>query len=150
MEKTTIAKRLGAEKGISVREVERRLDANLFLDEIPRCEPGGPHHLYLYQRMFTHTEAAREKEYDHGIYWGHWQPLPERDVQAEVPTMELLTHGTTWEEILGLYHQVYQLKRNPREVPWSQDMTEEICLEILEMLKEHLWHSWDPALPEEE
>ena len=57
MENTAAAKKLGAEKNISVREVERRLDANLFLDEIPRWEPGGSYHPFLFQRMFTHTEA---------------------------------------------------------------------------------------------
>ena len=60
--KTAAAKRLGAEKNILVREVERRLDANLLLDEICRWEPSRPHCPYLYQRMFAHVEAARQKE----------------------------------------------------------------------------------------
>ena len=78
--KTATAKKLGAERGISVRDMERRLDANLFLDEIPRWEPSGPHHLYLYQRMFAHAEAISQKEYDQGVHWGCQQPSPERDV----------------------------------------------------------------------
>ena len=76
--------------------------------------------------------------------------MSERDIQVEVPAIELLTHKTIWEEIMGIYHQVYQLKRNPREVPCSQDMEEETHIEILEMLKEHLWHRWGPTQPEEE
>ena len=147
---TAAAKRLGAEEGILVREAERRLDANLFLDEIPRWEPSGPHHPYLYQRMFTHVEPAGWKEYNCWVHWGHQQPSPERDVQVEVPTMELITHKTTQEEIMGLYHQVYQLKRNPREVSYSQDTTEEIHIGIMETLKECLWHRQSPALLEEE
>ena len=88
--------------------------------------------------MFAHAEAARQKEYDHRICWGCQQPLLERDLQVELSTMELITQETTQEEIMALYHQVYQLKRNPREVPCSEDTKEEICLEILETLKEHL------------
>ena len=64
--------------------------------------------------------------------------------------MELITCKTTQEEIMGLYHQVYQLKRNPRALPCSEGTAEEICIEILEMLKEHLRHRWGPAQPEEE
>ena len=48
------------------------------------------------------------------------------------------------------YHQVYQLKRNPGEVPCSHDTAQEIHIEILEMLKEHLQHRWGPTLLEEE
>ena len=67
MGKTAAAKKLGAEKGISVQEVERRLDAKLFLDEIPKWEPGRPHCPSLYQRMFAHAEAIGLKEYHHRI-----------------------------------------------------------------------------------
>ena len=63
-EKTAAAKRLGAEKNISVREMERRLDAKLFLDEICKWEPSGCHCPLLFQRMFTHAEASGQKEYD--------------------------------------------------------------------------------------
>ena len=86
--------------------------------------------------------GCRQKEYDHRICWGYWQPSPERDLWEEIPAIELLTHETTQEEIMGIYHQVYQLKRKPREEPCSQDMAEETCIETLEMLKECLWHRW--------
>ena len=64
--------------------------------------------------------------------------------------MELLSQETTWEEIMALYHQVYQLKRNPREVPCSENTAEETSMEILEMLKGHLWYRWGPTQPERE
>ena len=50
---------------------------------------------------------------------------------------------------MGIYHQVYQLRKKPREVPCSQDTAEETHIEILKMLKEHLWHKWGPTQPEE-
>ena len=145
-----MAKKLGEEKGISVCKAERRLDANLFLEELPRWEPGGLHHPYLYQRMFACVEADGQKECDHGIHQGCWQPLLERDLWVELPTMELLTQETTQEEVMALYHKVYQLKRSPREVPCSKDTAEETCIEILEMLKESLWHRWGPTQLERE
>ena len=64
--------------------------------------------------------------------------------------MELLTQETTWEEIMALYHQVYQLKRSPGPVPCLEDTTEEIHIEILEMLKEHPWHRWSLTQPQKE
>ena len=88
--------------------------------------------------MFTHAEATGQKEHDCRVFQDHQQPLPRKDVWAKVPAMELLTHETTWEEIAGLYHKVYQLKRNPRAVPCSEDTTEEISIEILETLKENI------------
>ena len=53
---------------ISVREAEQRLDAKLFLEEIPRWHPGGPHYALLYQRMFEHAKASGLKEYHRGIH----------------------------------------------------------------------------------
>ena len=35
--------------------MERQLDAKLFLDEIPKWEPGGLHCLLLYKKMFKHA-----------------------------------------------------------------------------------------------
>ena len=64
--------------------------------------------------------------------------------------MELLTQETTQEEIMALCHQVYQLKRNPGLVPCSEDAAEETCIEILEMLKEHLQCRWGPTKLERE
>ena len=57
--------------GISMREAERRLDANLFLDEYPRLETGGPLNLYILQQMFGQAETAGWKKYNHGVHWGH-------------------------------------------------------------------------------
>ena len=142
MGKTVAAKRLAAEKNISVWEAERQLDAKLFLDEIPKWEPGGPHYSLLYQKLFTHTKAARLKEYHQGICQGHWQASPERSPQVEISTVGLLIPSPMYEEILTLYQEVYQLKRDPGEVQCSENMVEETCIEILDALKEHLWFRW--------
>ena len=63
--------------------------------------------------------------------------------------MELMAHESTQEELMALYHQVYQLKRDLGEVPCSKDTAEEIHIEILETLKACLWHRQGPTQLEE-
>ena len=121
----------------------------LFLDKIPRWQPGGPHHTLLYQKMFEHVRVAGLREYHQGICWGPWQPYPERSPQAGVSTIGLLAPETMLEEILVLYPENYQLKRDPGEVQCSADVAEEACAEILEVLKACLWCRQDFSQPEE-
>ena len=132
---TTQAKRLAVEMDISVRKAEQRLDAKLFLDEIPRWQQGGPHHALLYQKIFEHARAAGLRKYHHGICQGHWQPSPERSLQVGVSVMGLLAPKMTLEKILVLYQEVYQLKRDPGGVQCSSCAAEEAHAEILEVLK---------------
>ena len=135
---------------ISVREAKQRLDAKLFLDEIPRWHAGGPHHVLLYQRMFKYAKGSSLKEYHQGIYQGHWQFSPERCPQEEVSAMGLLTPEMALEEILALYQEVYQLKREPAGVQCTEDMVGETHIEILEVIKaclQHRWSSYPPVEP---
>ena len=84
-----------------------------------------------------------------GICQGHQQPSPERSPLVEVSAMGLLTPQTMLEEILALYQEVYQLRRDPGEVQRSDDTVEETWTEILGTLKECLWYRQDPTQPEE-
>ena len=68
----------------------------------------------------------------------------------EAPTINLIGYRSTRKEIFTLYQDVYQLKRAPRVVPCDLETEEEVCREILDSLKECLWHRWGSALPEEE
>ena len=43
--------------------------------------------------------------------------MPEWDVSVKAPAVDLVGYMTTQEEIIALYHEVYQLKRAPRTVP---------------------------------
>ena len=93
--KTATAKELAQEMGISVREAERCLDANVFLDEYLRWEPDELHCLFLLQWMFTHAEATGQKKHDCAICQGHQQLLPKQDVNAEVPAIKHVGFKTT-------------------------------------------------------
>ena len=55
---TAASKELAHKVGICVREVEGCLEADVFLDKYPWWEPGGLHHPFLLQWMFTHIEAT--------------------------------------------------------------------------------------------
>ena len=90
MAKTTTTKKLAQETGISVREAERHLDANVFLDKYLRWVPLGSHCPFLLHQMFTHAAATGQKEHDQAIHWDQWQPSPEWELGAEPSTMDLV------------------------------------------------------------
>ena len=50
------------EGGLSIREAEHCLDAELFLDEYPQWEVGGPYCPIILQRMFMHATEVGQKE----------------------------------------------------------------------------------------
>ena len=48
--------------GLSIREAEWRLDANLFLDVYPIWEIDGSHQSIILHDMFLHAAKHRQKE----------------------------------------------------------------------------------------
>ena len=135
---TTMVKKLVRYTDASVREAERWLNTYLFLDEIPQWDSGRPHCPYLLQRMFTQTENAGHREYDHVRWRGCPQLASEQDASQKTPAVDLVGYKTTQEEIFNLYQEVYQLKRTPGPVPGNPEVAEKICQEILDSLEEHL------------
>ena len=95
------------------------------------------------------AETAGQKEYDHAIWWGCQHPMPKWDTSVEAPTINLIGYKTMWEEIIALYHEVYQLKRAPRTVQGDPKDMEEIHQEVFTSLKEHLQHRQGPTQVEE-
>ena len=140
MAKTTAAKKLAQETGISFREVERYLDANVFLDKDPRWVPLGSHCPFLLHQMFTHATATGQKEHGHTIYWDWWQPSPEWDLGVEPSAMDLVGPQMSWAKIRVIYNEVYQLWKLPGRSPCDKETGERICQEILDSIKECLWH----------
>ena len=53
--KSQPAREWARETGLSVREAEQRIDAELFLDEYPRWELGTPHQSIILHQMFLHA-----------------------------------------------------------------------------------------------
>ena len=118
------------------------LDAKLFLEEIPRWCPGGPHCALLYHRMFKHAKVTSLKEYHRGIHWGQRQPSPEGSPHVEVSAMGLLTPEMTLDETLALYQEVYWHRREQGEVQCTKDMVGKAHNKILEAIRACLQCRW--------
>ena len=99
--------------------------------------------------MFIQAEHARQREYNCIRQRGHPQSLSECGASQETPAVELVGYRTTCEEVFNLYQEVYQLKRTPGLVPVDQEVADCIHQEILDLLKEHMWHRQSPAQLEE-
>ena len=144
-----MAKRLLREIDILVREAEWRLDANAYLKEQWQWTSGGLHCKYLCQQMFSHTAANGWSKHDHAICQGQREPSPDWNLGAEPTAMELIHPDSMWEDIGGLYQDVYQLWRLPRRGQWEEATEECLHQDVLNSLKEHLWLKW-PSMPPEE
>ena len=55
MRKSQTAREQAREVGLSIREAEWRIDAELFLDEYPRRELGAPHQSVILHKIFLHA-----------------------------------------------------------------------------------------------
>ena len=71
--------------------------------------------------------------------------MPEWDASMEAPTVDPVSYNTTREEIFTLYQEVYQLKKAPGAVPGDPEVAGKTHQEILDSLKEHLWHRGVPS-----
>ena len=111
-QKTATPKRLAMEKSISVREVERQLDADTHLEEYQWWVPGRLLQGFLHQ-MFLHATATSQSEHDHVIHWGRREPSVEWDLRVESTMMELISPDSTRKETAELYWDVHQLWRLP-------------------------------------
>ena len=107
----TVPLKLAREKNISVREAERQLDTEAYLEELWQWTSSGLHQEYLCQMMFYHATTAGKSEHDCAICWGRQKPLAEWDMEREPTVMELVWPDSSQEDIEDLYHNVYQLWR---------------------------------------
>ena len=64
--------------------------------------------------------------------------------------MELICPDSSWEDIVDLYHDVYQLWRLQGRICCDERTEECICQDILDSIKECLWCKQLSMLPEAE
>ena len=60
--------------------------------------------------MFIHAAAIGQKEHDHAICHGRWEPLPAQDLEVEPSVVELIYTNSMREEIADIYCDVYRLQ----------------------------------------
>ena len=65
MERAQVACEHAEETGMSIRELERVVDSELFLDEYPRWGLGTPHWSVVLHEMFLHAAGQGQKEAEH-------------------------------------------------------------------------------------
>ena len=148
--KTAMANRLAVDKAISVREVERWLDANAYLEEYWWWVLSRPHQEFLHHQMFLHATATGRSECDHAICWDRRTLSVVWDLRVECTAMELISPDSPQEEIAELYQDVYPLQQLPRGSHCEEGMEEHLCQEVLDSNKECLWHKRPSTLPEAE
>ena len=90
MHKSLATKEWAREEGQSVWEAEHCLKAELFLDEYPRWDIRGLHCPIILQRMFMHAAKEGWKEAERFICQGHWHALPRPNLDANVPTVQIV------------------------------------------------------------
>ena len=98
---------------MSIRELERVVDLELFLDEYPRWDLGTPHWLVVLHEMFLHASGQGQKEVECMCHRGCWDSIPEPEPGADLSTMELVGYQTSRREMWDIYHSVYLLRRTP-------------------------------------
>ena len=125
--------------GVSIREAECQLDADLFLDEYPRWDIEGPYHPVIQHSNFLHATGEVWKEAERFIHPGHWQSLPRLDPEESLSAIWMVGYWTSWKEVWDLYHEVYLLRRSPGLPPCRPWLREEAIQNILSLLISQLW-----------
>ena len=78
-----------------------------------------------------------------------WEPSPRQDLEVEPSAMDVIGPETSQAQIRVIYDEVYQLHRLPGRSPCNEGTGERFCQEILDLVKECLWHRWGSTQPEE-
>ena len=97
--------------------------------------------------MFHQATATSKSKHDHAICQGRWEPSVEQDVEREPMAMELIWPDSSWEDIVDLYHDVYQLGSLLGKICCDEEMEVCICQEVMDSVKEYLWCKQLSTLP---
>ena len=124
--KAVATKGQAAQEGWSVRETERIMDVELFLEGQAKWEEDSPNWLVMLYKMFRHANDEGQKEAEHTVCQGHWEGLPKLDLEADLSAIQLVSSETMKEEILSLYLEVYRQQRLPGSPPREQELIEEV------------------------
>ena len=90
MEKSWVACHWVEEEGLSLREVERAIEAELFLDKYPWWGLGTPYQMVILHEMFLHAAGWGQKEAECMCHRGHQSSIPYPNPEADQSAMELV------------------------------------------------------------
>ena len=72
-EKSQEAKRRSAEEQNPMREMERAVDVDLFLEAQEQWANDSPHQLIILHEMFLHAAYEGWRKAERAVHWGCWQ-----------------------------------------------------------------------------
>ena len=124
--KAAATKGWAAQEGQSVRETERIMDVELFLEVQTKWEKDSPHWLVMLSEMFRHTTDEGQKEVECMVCRGCWEGLPKLDPEVDLSAIQFVGPKTIKEEILSLYLEVYKQQRLPGSPPGELELMEEV------------------------
>ena len=125
-EKSQEAKWRSDEEQKPMREMERAVDVNLFLEAQEPWAKDSPHRLVILHEMFLHAAYKGQKEAEQAVHWGCRQHMPQLDPEAGIPAIQLIHPEIDREQLLELYLEVYKLHRLPGSPPGEPAIFEEI------------------------
>ena len=131
-EKFQVAKRRSAEEPRLVHELKWVMDVKLFLELQSSWPEDSPHRLVILHEMFWHAAIEGQKEVEQTICQGHWLHMPQLNLEAGVPIVQLMGPQTTKEELLDLYLEVYKLHRQPGSPPRKLAILDKIMATVLD------------------
>ena len=102
------------------------MDVELFLEGQAQWEEDSPHHLAIMHEMFQHAAAKGQKQVERIVHQGHQQNLPQLNLEAGIPAIQLVGPETSKEELQELYLEVYKLHRLPGFPPGEPALLEEV------------------------
>ena len=149
MRRSQTTREWAKEVGLSVREAEQRIDAELLLNKYLRQELGEPHQSIILHEMFLHTAKWGWNEVERLICQGHWGSMWRPDLKADQSAMELVGYRTSHKEIWDIYHSVYLLRRLPVLPPCGSQWRREVIHDILSSLRSQLHWQVYPTAAEE-
>ena len=125
-EKSQEAKWRSAEEQKPMREMERAVDVDLFLEAQEQWAKDSPHWLVILHEMFLHAAYEGQKEAEQVVCRGHHQHMPRLDPEVGIPAIQLVHPEIDREQLLELYLEVYKLHRLPSSPPGELAILEEI------------------------
>ena len=138
MEKSLVTCHQAEEEGLSIREAERVIESEMFLDEYPWWELGTPNWTVILYEMFLHAAEWGQKEAEHMCHQGHQSHIPEPNPMADQSAMELVGYRTSRKEMQDIYHSVYLLWRCPGSPSCGASRRRRAIQDILSSLQAQL------------
>ena len=125
-EKSQEAKQRSAEEQKPMREMERAVDVDLFLEAQEQWAKDSPHRLVILHEIFLHAAYEGQKKAEQVVCRGCHQHMPRLDPEVGIPAIQLVLPEVDREQLLELYLEVYKLHRLPSSPPGELAILEEI------------------------